>query len=48
MSELLATLSVVGLFLIRLGLPLLILVLVSYGLHRLDARWQQEAQVHQL
>jgi hypothetical protein len=44
MSELSATFSVFILFLIRLGLPFLILALVSYGLHRLQAHWQQEAQ----
>jgi hypothetical protein len=46
MSDLLATLFVFGLFLIRLGIPLLVLGLVSYALHRLDVRWQQEEALY--
>jgi hypothetical protein len=41
MSELLAILSVLSLFIIRLGIPLLLLIIVSYTLHRLEAAWRQ-------
>jgi hypothetical protein len=37
-------LAVTGIFLLRLGVPLLITLAVGYGLRRLDARWQAEAQ----
>lgn len=30
---------------VRLGLPLLVTLLVVIGLHRLDARWQKEAEL---
>ena len=33
-----------GMFVVRLAIPLVITVLVGYWLHRLDARWQAEAQ----
>jgi len=36
-------LVIIGLFLLRLGLPLAITVAVGYGLRRLDAKWQAEA-----
>lgn len=36
--------GVVGMFLLRLGVPLAITVAVGYWLRRLDARWQAEAQ----
>ena len=36
--------AVIGIFLLRLGVPLLITLAVGYGLRRLDARWQAEAQ----
>ncbi len=35
---------ILGFFLLRLGVPLLITVAVCYGLRRLDARWQAEAE----
>jgi hypothetical protein len=38
------TLVVIGMFFLRLGVPLLITFSVGYGLRRLDARWQAEAQ----
>ena len=41
MTELLAILSVFSLFIIRLGIPLLLLAIVSYTMHRLEAAWQQ-------
>jgi hypothetical protein len=36
-------LVVVGMFLLRLGVPLAITLAVGYGLRRLDAKWQAEA-----
>jgi len=41
MTDLLATLSILSLFIIRLGIPLMLLVIVSYTMHRLEAAWQQ-------
>jgi len=38
-------LAVVGMFLLRLGVPLVITLAVGYWLRRLDAKWQAEAQV---
>lgn len=35
--------AVIGMFVLRLGVPLAITGLVGYWLHRLDARWQAEA-----
>lgn len=35
---------ILSFFLLRLGVPLLITAAVCYGLHRLDARWQAEAE----
>jgi uncharacterized membrane protein YraQ (UPF0718 family) len=37
-------LVVVGMFLLRLGVPLAITLAVGYWLRRLDARWEAEAQ----
>jgi hypothetical protein len=42
MDVLLAELTIFGFFILRLGIPILLLVLVSYLLSRLDARWQGE------
>ncbi|RLT41109.1 MAG: hypothetical protein DWI57_07430 [Chloroflexi bacterium] len=39
-----ATAVILGLFLLRLGVPLLITAAVCYGLRRLDTRWQAEAE----
>ena len=36
-------LYVLGMFLLRLGLPLALTLAVGYWLHRMDARWQAEA-----
>jgi hypothetical protein len=36
-------LVVVGLFILRLGVPLAIMLAIGYGLRRLDARWEAEA-----
>jgi hypothetical protein len=35
--------AVIGMFVLRLGVPLGITALVGYWLHRLDAKWQAEA-----
>lgn len=35
--------AMVGMFLLRLGVPLLITVAVAYSLHRLDVKWQLAA-----
>lgn len=35
---------ITGMFVLRLGVPLAITLLVGYWLHRLDARWQAEAE----
>jgi hypothetical protein len=34
---------VVGMFVLRLGVPLVITLVVAYSLRRLDAKWQAEA-----
>lgn len=39
----LQTAAVVGMFVLRLGVPVAITVAVSYWLHRLDAKWKAEA-----
>jgi len=36
--------AVVGIFVLRLGLPLAITLAVGYWLRQLDAKWQVEAQ----
>ncbi len=38
---------ILGMFVLRLGVPLGITLLVGYWLHRLDARWQAEAAQQQ-
>ncbi len=35
---------ILGMFVLRLGVPLAVTLLVGYWLHRLDAKWQAEAQ----
>jgi hypothetical protein len=35
---------ILGMFILRLGVPLAITLLVGYFLHRLDAKWQAEAE----
>jgi hypothetical protein len=37
-------LLVVGMFILRLGVPLALTLAVGYGLRRLDARWEAEAR----
>ncbi len=44
MDELPEVLVVVGMFILRLGVPLMIVVAVGYLLRRLDSRWEAEAQ----
>ncbi len=36
-------LIIIGMFLLRLGVPVAITLAVGYGLRRLDAKWQSEA-----
>lgn len=47
MQELEAGLVIVGLFLVRLGIPLAVIAAVSYWLRRVDARWAAEASAYQ-
>ena len=37
-------LGMVGLFLLRIAVPIAITALIVYGLRRLDAKWQAEAE----
>jgi hypothetical protein len=39
------TAVIVGMFVIRLGIPLVITLAVAYWLRRLDAKWQAEAML---
>ena len=43
MTTLMDVLLVVGMFLLRIGVPLLLTLALGYALSRLDARWQAEA-----
>ena len=47
MDGLLQTAIIVGMFFLRLGVPLLITLLVAYWLRRLDDKWQAEARARQ-
>ena len=47
MQQLEAGLIVLGLFLVRLGIPLAVIAAVSYWLRRVDARWAAEASAYQ-
>jgi hypothetical protein len=38
---------VFGMFFLRVGVPLLIVIAVGYGLKQLDRRWEAEARAHQ-
>jgi hypothetical protein len=42
MDWLLGTGVVIGMFLLRLGVPLLFTVALGWALHRLDAKWHSE------
>jgi hypothetical protein len=48
MDSFYAAIIVLGFFLLRLGVPLLITAAVCYGLRRLDAHWQAEAEVEKI
>ena len=47
MDGLLQTVIIVGMFILRLGIPLIITLLVGYWLRRLDNKWQAEAKARQ-
>ena len=47
MDALLQTAIIVGMFTLRLGIPLAITLLVGYWLRRLDNKWQAEAKARQ-
>jgi hypothetical protein len=38
------TFTMIALFVLRLGVPVAVTILVTWGLRRLDARWQAEAE----
>ena len=40
-------LYIIGLFVLRLGVPIAITLTIAYFLHRLDARWEKEARLEQ-
>ena len=44
---LLQTAIIIGMFILRLGIPLIITLLVAYWLRRLDDKWQAEARARQ-
>ncbi|MCX7852718.1 MAG: hypothetical protein N2383_08040 [Caldilineales bacterium] len=44
MEVLMDILVIIGMFLLRLGLPLALVLALGYGLRRLDARWEAEAR----
>jgi hypothetical protein len=44
MTPISETLALIALSTLRLGLPLIITVLITWGLKSLDARWQAEAE----
>ncbi|MEZ4637213.1 MAG: hypothetical protein R2856_20040 [Caldilineaceae bacterium] len=46
MDGVLTTLAVVGLFVLRLGVPVAVVALVGYALHRMDAKWEAEADAY--
>jgi hypothetical protein len=39
--------AIAGLMLLRVGVPLAVTGLITWGLHRLDARWQADAEARQ-
>ncbi len=47
MDGLLQVAAIVGMFILRLGVPLLITLLVAYWLRHLDGRWEAEARARQ-
>jgi hypothetical protein len=44
LDSLTQALVIISLFLLRLGVPVAITAAVAYFFHRLDARWQREAE----
>lgn len=44
MTPVTETFTMIALFVLRLGVPIAITILVTWGLRRLDARWQAEAE----
>lgn len=46
MDALIDIFAVLGMFFLRLGVPLLLVIGVGYLLRRLDARWEAEAREH--
>ncbi len=47
MNVILETLALTVLFVLRLGIPIAVTILIAWGLRRLDARWQAEAAAQQ-
>ncbi len=47
MDGLLEIAVIIGMFVLRLGVPLLITLLVGVWLRRLDDKWQAEAEAYQ-
>lgn len=47
MTPVVESIALLALFVLRLGVPLLITILVTWGLKSLDARWQAEADARQ-
>jgi len=46
-NVILETLALTVLFVLRLGIPIAVTILIAWGLRRLDARWQAEAAAQQ-
>jgi hypothetical protein len=46
-NAVLEMLALTSLFLVRLGVPIAVTILIAWGLRRLDARWQAEAAAYQ-
>ena len=46
MTALYETIIVLSLFLVRLGIPVAVIMLVNYGLKRLDSHWAAGASAH--
>lgn len=44
MEGLTNVLLILALFFLRLGVPILVTILIGYGLSRLDAKWRREAE----
>jgi len=47
MTALTEILYIIGLFVLRLGIPIAVTLTIAYFLHRLDARWEKEARLQQ-